>query len=77
MNFEIDKETLHRTTDCAKDFDCLNNNNHDYCKVLECVNTVHFVKCSMDNRCYYRLPFSKEFICTCPTRKEIFKKYKI
>ena len=31
MIFEIDRETEHKTTDCSKDFDCLNNKKHIFC----------------------------------------------
>ena len=74
---EIDKELLEKTTDCNKDFACLNNDKHICCKVEHCVNNkVHFVKC-LDNYCSYRMSYGYSDICNCPIRKEIFNKYNI
>lgn len=75
MIMDIDKDTLHRTTDCTKDFDCLNNKSCICCKVKQCISNVLFIKCPEENRCFYKLPFAQENICTCPTRKEIFNKH--
>ena len=77
MLIELDREILQKTTDCDKDFQCLSNENQIYCKVSQCISNVHFVKCSIENYCYYELSFENEHICTCPTRKAIFNKYGI
>lgn len=74
---EIDKKILEQTEHCQKNFDCIKNNNI-CCKVENCVNkTVHFVECSEDNFCSYRMTFGKSPFCTCRTRKEIYNKYGI
>lgn len=73
---EIDRNIIAQTLRCEKNFDCLNNYKHVYCKVENCVNnSVHFIKCLDNNYCTYKMPFGNSFICTCPTRKEIFHKY--
>lgn len=75
---DIDKEILDKTTQCDKGFICLNNKDHVYCQVENCVNDeVHFIKCLSDKYCNYKMSFGKSYICNCPTRKEIFNKYKI
>ena len=75
---DIDKEILKKTTNCEKNFECLNNDKHIYCKVEDCVNNkVHFVKCLNVDYCVYKMSFAQSFICNCPTRKEIFNKYGI
>ncbi len=72
---EIKKEIIDKTVHCTKDFDCLNNN-HLSCKVRSCVNNeVYFVECSEIHSCNYRVSFGYSYICTCPTRKEIYNKY--
>ena len=74
---EIEKEILDKTVHCKKDFDCIKNNNI-CCTVTRCVDKeVHFVECSQENNsCEYRMTFGfATYICTCPTRKEIYKKY--
>lgn len=75
---EIDKIIIEKTLNCNKNFDCLNNNAHVCCKVEDCINNeVHFIKCLEKLQCTYKMSFGESFICTCPTRKEIFNKYKI
>ena len=72
---EIEKEILDKTVHCTKDFDCLRNNNI-CCKVENCVDKkVHFVECS-EIFCNYKMKFGRSYICTCPTRKEIYNKYR-
>ena len=72
---EIKKEILDKTVHCTKDFDCLKNNNI-CCIVVHCVNKeVHFVECRQDCSCSYRVNFGNSYICSCPTRKEIYNKY--
>lgn len=73
---EIDKAILNNTNACGKNFECLKNENHIYCKVESCVSDkVHFVKCKSENSCNYKISFADSFVCNCPTRKEIFNKY--
>ena len=75
---EIDKEILNNTTNCEKNFDCLTNCKHIYCKVeYALADEVHFVKCLYDEHCTYKMSFGFSYICNCPTRKEIFNKYGI
>ena len=75
---EVSKETLEKTTNCKKSFDCLYNDKHIFCKAENCVsNEVLFVKCLYEDACEYRIPFGQSFVCNCPIRKEIFNKYGI
>ncbi len=74
---EIDKKILAVTLSCHKNFDCLNNNQQGCCKVESCINQkVYFVENDTRSLCNYKMSFGDSFICTCPTRKEIFKLYK-
>ncbi len=78
MFLEIDKEVTQKTTACEKNFACLTNYFHNFCKVESTIQgNVHFVKCPEGLKCNYKLCFAKERICTCPTRKELFRKYGI
>ena len=75
---DIDKEILKKTIKCEKNFGCLTNDKHIYCKVENSVaNEVHFVKCLDNNYCTYKMSFGQSYICNCLTRKEIFNKYGI
>ena len=76
MMFEIDKEILKKTTDCAYNFKCLEDGGKVCCKVEHCVNNhLIFVKAENHKFCAYKLSFGNSFICNCPTRLEIYNKY--
>jgi len=73
---EIDKKIVEVTSQCEKNFVCLNNNKHIYCLVEYCINNkVHFTKCKEKKHCNYKMNFGGSYICNCPVRKEIFNKY--
>ena len=77
MEIIIDEDTLKSTTKCAKDFSCLKGQN-EFCKIEYCVSdTGYFVKCKEHTYCSYKDKFGGSFYCTCPTRKEIYSKYKL
>ncbi len=74
---EIDDKIIAETIRCEKNFKCLSGNLHVYCQVENCINNeVHFIKCTNRLNCSYKMSFGDLFICTCPTRKEIFNKYR-
>ena len=74
----INDRIVTETILCEKNFECLKSNMPVYCKVENCVSKkVHFVKCLDNSHCSYKMTFGSSKICTCPTRKEIFNKYKI
>lgn len=74
---EIDKKILDKTVHCKRNFSCINNDTHVFCKVLSCINKgVYFIECEKKVFCDYRMPFGKSYVCICPTRKAIFDKYK-
>ncbi len=75
MKLEISNDIISKTTKCTKNFDCLTNTHHIYCRVKECYqNEVHFVECLYDDYCTYRMAFGDSYVCNCPTRKEIYNK---
>ncbi len=58
MKIEIDDKIKNEANKCAKDFDCLENEEHIYCQVESCVNgKAHFVKCLSGEVCTYKMPF--------------------
>ena len=75
---KIGKEILQRTTKCAKDYACINNDKHILCQVEEFHKDYYILKCLNDSECFYQMPFGYSHqICTCPTRGEIYNKYRI
>lgn len=74
----IDDKIIAGTLLCKRNFGCMKNNMHVYCKVEDCVNEkIHFVRCVDNLHCSYKMVFGNSNMCTCPMRKEIFNKYKI
>ncbi len=77
MKIKIPDEVLKNTKKCNKSFNCIENDNHVLCKVEHCVdNKVYFIKCLHQDNCYYKRSFGNSYFCSCPVRKEIFRKYK-
>ena len=78
MKFEIPKDILVRTTLCPKNFACLDEETRDTCPISIPVGSdVCFVDYQGDNGCRYAENYGyKRTICTCPVRKEIWKRYK-
>lgn len=78
MKIEIDDDILDTTTNCNDDFSCLLGDLELLCEVESCVSdTIHFVKCLETTHCYYKVPFGDGHVCTCPTRMEIYNRYKV
>ena len=63
MKIEIDKDIVSKAILCEKNFDCLKNENHDFCKVeFSCFREVHFINCLEDNFCVYKKVFGEKFL---------------
>jgi hypothetical protein len=77
-DIEIDEDIKKNTTKCKKDFKCLRDNNYELCKVIESVrDNVLFIECLEMQPCSYKTVFGySSYICSCPTRKEIYRRYK-
>jgi hypothetical protein len=77
MKFKIPDEVLKNAIKCNKLLSCIENDKHVLCQVKHCVdNKVHFIKCLHNNECDYKMSFGSSYYCSCPVRKEIYKKYK-
>lgn len=78
MKLQVSDQTLKTTIYCEKEFSCLKGNRNDLCRVERCVNEkVYFITCLNEGYCSYRHTFGPSYFCSCPTRQEIFDKYKI
>ena len=76
MKFEIDKGILKATDKCRKNFSCLDGDKGCMCEIEDHFNnTIHFIKPLDTGICDYRMSFGYSYICNCPTRKEIYKRY--
>ena len=81
LPLQISDETLAQTTRCPHNFQCLTADTKDMCKIESHIqgNVLHIKKC-VHVHCPYKKTFGYSYIvetCTCPTRCEIYKHYKI
>ena len=73
---EIENKIIEETTKCEKEFACLASHAQKCCKVEHSVaGKVLFVESLDENECRYKVHFGYSFMCTCPTRKEIYLKH--
>ena len=78
MVIQISNVTLKRTTRCMSSFRCLNDETRNVCTVDRCIqDDFCFLKDEEPHECFYITPFGYSFICSCPTRSEIYRRYRI
>ena len=77
MTYEISESTRAQTKKCRLDFECLKGGECPKCAVEYIIlDDGCFVKPAQKENCEYLLSFGYSWICTCPTRCEIFQRYK-
>jgi hypothetical protein len=78
MEMLINKETIEKTTKCAFGCKCLTDEVHSLCTTESVIAGYGlFVNKTANNHlCTYKMSFGNGTICTCPTRFEIFDRYK-
>lgn len=79
MSYKIDKEIIKKTTKCEGNFKCLETGEcpKNKCKPVGSFNGHLWVKSKENIFCGYHLNFGRGEICNCPTRNELYRKYKI
>ena len=78
MKVKISKDTLSKTKNCGNDFSCLKGKKECLCEVVGSSGyDVLFINPHSNRDCIYCTPFSNSFLCHCPTRNEIYNRYKI
>lgn len=86
MNFNVSDEIRKQTTQCQSDFICLTylnkgetpmcDNDNPMCPVESFIEGDGvFVKNKDPNTCLYMMSFGYGYICNCPTRCEIYRRY--
>lgn len=79
MPFQIDEAILRRTTKCQRNFVCLTEEGCPGCEFDGPISdTLNFVIPKKTNiECPYKLLFGFDsYVCQCPTRNELYRKYK-
>jgi len=78
MTIRVSNGTLKRTTKCTCSFQCLKDDVRDVCTVDRCIQDEFcFLKEQKERECPYRTPFGYSYICTCPIRNELYRRYRI
>ncbi len=78
MHLEIGEDTLRKTRNCGNDFSCLKGGKECLCEAVGSSGyDVLFINPNSNRDCIYCTSFSNSFLCHCPTRNEIYNRYKI
>ena len=77
MKIEVSEDTIKSTTCYKKNFPCMTGKGEDLCTVEPVIpKGLLYIKCS-NKYCSYKMSFGSTYICICPTRKEIYDRYKL
>ena len=78
MKYKVDNIFVNMTSDCENSFSCLSGGKECFCEIASYVNN-EFLFVQHENKCAcnYKSTFAGAFICTCPTRREIYKCYTV
>ena len=73
---DIDDETLKQITKCPINFQCLNDESYELCPVIRQVHeNVIFINTTKPESCNHIVPFGDYYMCSCPTRCEVYRRY--
>lgn len=74
----INQNIIDQTHSCEFDKKCLENEDYPICSVENMIdNQVLFVFKPSLNGCNYVFNFGESYLCGCPIRKEIYRRYQI
>ena len=75
---QIKDDILQRTTKCTHDFSCLSGDKQRVCKVIGIIGfDMKAIKRKLEIDCTYCLSYGNGSLCLCPTRNEIYNRYRI
>jgi hypothetical protein len=78
MTYDIRAEVLDNTENCNEEFSCLQGKKECLCEVEDSFNDrILFVRPRQSRACMYRMSFGYSYVCNCPTRRAIYRNYKI
>lgn len=82
LQFDIAKHIVTSASKCRWDYACLTNSNLKNHKICDVESSSGYNVLFIDHKqeklnCKYRIRFGhSSYLCTCPVRREIYKKYK-
>jgi len=78
MILQISDKTREETTKCPFSFQCLHNETRCVCIIERCFEgNGCFIKTVKPKVCPYKISFGYSYMCHCPTRIELYNRYKI
>jgi hypothetical protein len=78
MEIQISDDVIEQTTRCEREFACLSGGVGDLCRIEDRISgSAAFVDCLDDRQCKYRYQFGCAWICTCPVRIVIHRRYNV
>lgn len=79
MKHEIEDNIVRLTDKCQRNHVCLTGEGGLYCKVAVLMRgrdeEIPLLDCPEEIECPYCQSFGESYICNCPVRKEVFKRY--
>jgi hypothetical protein len=77
QKYDVSEDTIQSTYGCLKNFACLEGK-AELCDVERYLNNeVLFIGSDGKNICNYRMSYGDSYMCCCPVRKELHRKYNI
>jgi len=77
-NIRLDKAVLQKTTHCINDFSCLFGDKTCLCDVVTSnEEDIIEIKAQPSRSCKYCISLDSASYCHCPTRVEIYNRYKM
>jgi len=78
MAYQISQETINQTRQCTFAFQCLNDDGWGLCSVDRKVEGGGvFIHLKKRDNCRYSMFLGDAYVCNCPTRYELFERYKV
>lgn len=79
MAYQVSDKIKKQTIKCSYNFTCLNNDTWKTCLIDRDVQGAFLAIKTKSNKkdCTYRFSHASSYFCSCPTRREIYKRYKI
>ena len=77
MEVVIDEATKAKVKHCTKAFACLDNPSDTCCEVLRVHGLLYYVRYMQKYGCQYEDPIGDFSSCSCPVRKEIYRRYRM
>ena len=79
MALQVQDQTREQTSECKFSFQCLEEATRNVCTISPClVEEVYFLHTTKNHLCSYKKKIgSCSYICKCPIRKELYRRYRI